>query len=236
MVSDPALRRPRSCSGGFLDGPAGRISSLLPGPTLFDLPGRDRRPLFVSTLLHGNETAAGRRARGAAQTRRARTCRVAVAVHRQCRGGGAESFACCRASPTSTGCGRDAYAGSAAGAAGAMGLRDRRAAVFRQHRHPQQHRLQSALQLHERLEPQLSRLRRCSRASSCISSGRAACTPRHSPNCARRSRSNAGAPAASRAQAASRTPSNCSKRPLDRASRSTRRPRRTWSCCAPMRS
>jgi succinylglutamate desuccinylase len=41
--------------GGFLDCPANRLSEILPGPTLFDLPGRDPHPLFVSTLLHGNE-------------------------------------------------------------------------------------------------------------------------------------------------------------------------------------
>jgi len=40
---------------GFLDCPADRLAGILPGPTLFDLPGRDPRPLFVSTLLHGNE-------------------------------------------------------------------------------------------------------------------------------------------------------------------------------------
>jgi succinylglutamate desuccinylase len=39
----------------FLDCPADRLVDLLPGPTLFDLPGRDPNPLFVSTLLHGNE-------------------------------------------------------------------------------------------------------------------------------------------------------------------------------------
>lgn len=39
----------------FLDCPADRLLDILPGPTLFDLPGRDPRPLFVSTLLHGNE-------------------------------------------------------------------------------------------------------------------------------------------------------------------------------------
>ncbi len=39
----------------FLDCPANRLAEILPGPTLFDLPGRDPRPLFVSTLLHGNE-------------------------------------------------------------------------------------------------------------------------------------------------------------------------------------
>lgn len=40
---------------GFLDCPADRLVDLLPGPTLFELPGRDPNPLFVSTLLHGNE-------------------------------------------------------------------------------------------------------------------------------------------------------------------------------------
>jgi succinylglutamate desuccinylase len=40
---------------GFLDSPADRLIEILPGPTLFDLPGRDPHPLFVSTLLHGNE-------------------------------------------------------------------------------------------------------------------------------------------------------------------------------------
>lgn len=40
---------------GFLDCPAAGLAQLLPGPTLFDLPGRDPNPLFVSTLLHGNE-------------------------------------------------------------------------------------------------------------------------------------------------------------------------------------
>jgi Succinylglutamate desuccinylase / Aspartoacylase family len=39
----------------FLDCPAGRLAELLPGPCLIDLPGRERRPLFVSVLLHGNE-------------------------------------------------------------------------------------------------------------------------------------------------------------------------------------
>jgi hypothetical protein len=40
---------------GFLDCPAERLIDVLPRPTLFDLPGRDPRPLFVSVLLHGNE-------------------------------------------------------------------------------------------------------------------------------------------------------------------------------------
>lgn len=40
---------------GFLDSSPDRLIDILPGPTLFDLPGRDPHPLFVSTLLHGNE-------------------------------------------------------------------------------------------------------------------------------------------------------------------------------------
>jgi succinylglutamate desuccinylase len=39
----------------FLDCPAVQLVELLPGPSLFDLPGRERQPLFVSVLLHGNE-------------------------------------------------------------------------------------------------------------------------------------------------------------------------------------
>jgi succinylglutamate desuccinylase len=39
----------------FLDCPAERLAERLPGPCLMDLPGRERRPLFVSVLLHGNE-------------------------------------------------------------------------------------------------------------------------------------------------------------------------------------
>jgi succinylglutamate desuccinylase len=40
---------------GFLDCPADRLANLLKGPTLFELKGRDPRPLFISVLLHGNE-------------------------------------------------------------------------------------------------------------------------------------------------------------------------------------
>jgi len=39
----------------FLDCPPERLVEVLPGPTLFDLKGRDPHPLFVSVLLHGNE-------------------------------------------------------------------------------------------------------------------------------------------------------------------------------------
>ena len=40
---------------GLIETPAGRINSVLPGPTLIHLPGRRPEPLFVSALLHGNE-------------------------------------------------------------------------------------------------------------------------------------------------------------------------------------
>lgn len=39
----------------FLATPARELYRLLPGPTLIHLPGRRQTPLFVSTLLHGNE-------------------------------------------------------------------------------------------------------------------------------------------------------------------------------------
>ncbi len=39
----------------FLNCPPERLIEVLPRPTLFDLEGRDPRPLFVSVLLHGNE-------------------------------------------------------------------------------------------------------------------------------------------------------------------------------------
>ncbi len=39
----------------FLNCPPERLVDVLPRPTLFDLKGRDPRPLFVSVLLHGDE-------------------------------------------------------------------------------------------------------------------------------------------------------------------------------------
>jgi succinylglutamate desuccinylase len=41
---------------GLLAIPAELLHTLLPGPSLIHLPGRQERPLFVSVLLHGNET------------------------------------------------------------------------------------------------------------------------------------------------------------------------------------
>lgn len=42
---------------GLLDLRAHELHTRLPGPTLIHLPGRRARPLFVSVLLHGNETS-----------------------------------------------------------------------------------------------------------------------------------------------------------------------------------
>lgn len=41
---------------GLLDKRADELHEVLPGPTLIHLPGKKTRPLFVSVLLHGNET------------------------------------------------------------------------------------------------------------------------------------------------------------------------------------
>ncbi len=41
---------------GLLDKQADELHTVLPGPTLIHLPGKKKRPLFVSVLLHGNET------------------------------------------------------------------------------------------------------------------------------------------------------------------------------------
>ena len=41
---------------GLLDLEASQLHSVLGGPTLIHLQGREKRPLFVSVLIHGNET------------------------------------------------------------------------------------------------------------------------------------------------------------------------------------
>ncbi len=41
---------------GLTEIAAERLHTILPGPALIHLPGRQERPLFVSVLLHGNET------------------------------------------------------------------------------------------------------------------------------------------------------------------------------------
>lgn len=45
-----------SLPAGFLSATARDLHQVVPGPTLIHLPGKDPRPLFVSVLLHGNET------------------------------------------------------------------------------------------------------------------------------------------------------------------------------------
>lgn len=41
---------------GLLDVSAGQLHTILPRPALIHLPGRQEKPLFVSVLLHGNES------------------------------------------------------------------------------------------------------------------------------------------------------------------------------------
>ena len=41
---------------GLLDQEASGLHQVLKGPTLIHIAGRKRRPLYVSVLLHGNET------------------------------------------------------------------------------------------------------------------------------------------------------------------------------------
>lgn len=53
---DSALNFAETIPDGLLDLPASRLHEKLSGPTLFQLPGEDPRPLFISVLLHGNET------------------------------------------------------------------------------------------------------------------------------------------------------------------------------------
>lgn len=50
-----ALRIVDHVPDGFVAAPATELIRALPGPTLFDLAGRDEQPLFASVLLHGNE-------------------------------------------------------------------------------------------------------------------------------------------------------------------------------------
>lgn len=49
---------------GLLERPAEALYQLLGGPTLIHLPGRQSEPLFVSVLLHGNETTGWEAVRG----------------------------------------------------------------------------------------------------------------------------------------------------------------------------
>lgn len=51
------LREWQELPRGLLERPAEELVSALGGPALFHLPGRSEPPLFVSVLLHGNETS-----------------------------------------------------------------------------------------------------------------------------------------------------------------------------------
>lgn len=56
MTERPALAELDAVPEGLAEISADRLHTLLPGPTLIHLPGRHEAPLFVSVLLHGNET------------------------------------------------------------------------------------------------------------------------------------------------------------------------------------
>ena len=55
-MTELALNILNTLPTGLLDCPATELHRLLPGPTLIHLPGQRPEPLFVSVLLHGNET------------------------------------------------------------------------------------------------------------------------------------------------------------------------------------
>jgi hypothetical protein len=52
----PVLRRFERLPEGFIDVPVERLGTILPGPSLIRIEGEPGPPLFVSILLHGNET------------------------------------------------------------------------------------------------------------------------------------------------------------------------------------
>ncbi|RXK85055.1 succinylglutamate desuccinylase [Chlorobaculum sp. 24CR] len=52
----PALRRFERLPDGFTDAPVEKIGTILPGPSLIRIAGEPGPPIFVSILLHGNET------------------------------------------------------------------------------------------------------------------------------------------------------------------------------------
>lgn len=57
MGSVLSLREFDALPDGFLDARADALETLLGGPALIHLPGRRPAPLFISVLLHGNETS-----------------------------------------------------------------------------------------------------------------------------------------------------------------------------------
>ncbi|MGC8775576.1 MAG: M14 family metallopeptidase [Chlorobaculum sp.] len=52
----PALHRLERLPDGFTDTPVEKIGTILPGPSIIRIAGEPGPPLFVSILLHGNET------------------------------------------------------------------------------------------------------------------------------------------------------------------------------------
>ncbi len=54
-MDELTLRRYNTIPDGFLEVESADLHQLLPGPALFELPGKLDEPLFVSVLLHGNE-------------------------------------------------------------------------------------------------------------------------------------------------------------------------------------
>ncbi|MCC7413256.1 MAG: peptidase M14 [Gammaproteobacteria bacterium] len=65
---------------GLLELPAAELHRLLPGPTLIHLPGRRPAPLFVSTLLHGNEDTGWNALRALLGERRGRPLPRALSI------------------------------------------------------------------------------------------------------------------------------------------------------------
>ncbi|MVF22637.1 peptidase M14 [Methylocaldum sp. BRCS4] len=55
LMDAPSLTQLDHVPQGLTEIAAERLHTILPGPTLIHLPGRQERPLFVSVLLHGNE-------------------------------------------------------------------------------------------------------------------------------------------------------------------------------------
>lgn len=55
-MGQSGLRVVSSLPDGFMDCDATELANVLGGPTLINLPGAASAPLFISTLLHGNET------------------------------------------------------------------------------------------------------------------------------------------------------------------------------------
>ena len=51
-----SLKEYSSIPAGFLESQASEIYRVLDGPSLIHLSGTKREPLFICTLLHGNET------------------------------------------------------------------------------------------------------------------------------------------------------------------------------------